>query len=223
MIHILCPAPSESAGVLVKAIKEVGGDARRARRNLPLSPGDKVVCWGRPAGHLEADGVVLYNNVRAINKLAELQEMQSRGIPVPLFTVPGPVQPPDLVENWIPRRLNHQDSEDFRNPPTAPAFWTQRIQFVEEWRFHIFHGRSLRAARKERLGDGTFHYSYRMGPPTLRKVAIQAVRALGLDFGAADVALTTAGTAVVFEVNRRPGLDPNGRTAHRYAAAFMEG
>jgi len=56
-------------------------------------------------------------------------------------------------------------------------------------------------------------------PQTVKNVAVQAVAALGLDFGAADVIFNQQSkTAYVLEVNTAPGLE--GTTVTNYAAAF---
>ncbi len=221
MIHVLCNRPSTGAVVLVGALRAAGQEARRARARLPVREGDKVVCWGQSLARFDpVDGVTYLNSIPLRNKLQELVTLRDAGIAVPQFSATPPTP-----EGWIPRRLHHQDSEDFINPPAEPGFWTRRLAIEEEWRFHIFKGRSLRAARKipePVMGPGfVFHYSYRMGPLSHRRLSIRAVRALGLDFGAVDV-VTVGGEPVILEVNRRPGLDPNGHTAERYAQAILE-
>src|SRR5258706_2912551 len=226
MIHVLCSRPSAGSMVLVGAIQAAGGQARRAKARLPVAPGDRVVCWGQSLARFDpVDGVTYLNAIPLRNKLQELRALREAGIAVPEFIQHAPAAGEGLaVGAWLPRRLHHQDSEDFINPPTEPGFWTRRLAIEEEWRFHIFRGRSIRAAAKIPIPQGhvaTFHYSYRMGPVSHRRLSIRAVRALGLDFGAVDV-VTVEGQPVVLEVNRRPGLDPNGHTAERYAQAILE-
>lgn len=224
MIHVLCRAPSEGAAVLVSALRAAGGTARRARNRLPVAAGDKVICWGQSLSRFELpQGVQIFNRAPLRTKVEELRILDDARIGVPEFRRQAP---PDPV-GWIPRRLHHQDSQDFFSPPQGGevGFWTRRVQIAEEWRFHIFGGRSLRSARKiPLLGEtNVFHYSHVPGPEDLRRISIRAVRELGLEFGAVDIIRTNDLRSLVLEVNRRPGLDPNGRTAERYARAFLEG
>ncbi len=58
-------------------------------------------------------------------------------------------------------------------------------------------------------------------PPIAFDVARQAVNALGLDFGAVDVAVISPSEAVVFEVNSAPGL--TGTTIDNYVSYFKNG
>lgn len=54
----------------------------------------------------------------------------------------------------------------------------------------------------------------------MAKVAIDAVKALGLDFGAVDTCITEAGTTHVFEVNTGPGLEAT--SFDKYVEAFKK-
>jgi len=230
MIHVLCRAPSEGAELLVEALREEGAGARRARNKLPARAGDKIVCWGQSLSSfdLSTRGMTVFNGAPLRNKLEELTILHDAGVPTVQFSRHRPT----TLEEWIPRRLHHQDSQDFIDPPTAPGFWTRRVEIQDEWRYHIFRGRSLRCARKLPLVAGPdhrpganrlfeFHYSYVQGPVELRRIALRAVHELGLEFGAVDIIRTNGQRPLVLEVNRRPGLNPN--TAARYAAAFLEG
>src|SRR5258706_13337663 len=165
MIHVLCNRPSTGAVVLVGALRAASQEARRARARLPVREGDKVVCWGQSLARFDpVDGVTYLNAIPLRNKFQELRTLRDAGILVPQFsaTVPTPDHQDEPLAEWLPRRLHHQDSEDFINPPTEPGFWTRRLAIEEEWRFHIFRGRSIRAAAKVPIPQGhvaTFHYS----------------------------------------------------------------
>lgn len=93
-----------------------------------------------------------------------------------------------------------------------------------EYRVHIFMGKSIRISEKQLVGRIGNHKVYTTIKPTgevkhVRKAAKQAVKALGLDFGAVDV-LEKDGRAYVLEVNAAPGL--GGSMPRLYAKTFKE-
>jgi len=102
----------------------------------------------------------------------------------------------------------------------APLY-TKYFNKKEEYRVHVFNGEMLyaqRKARKREVPDDKVNWKVRnhdngfifqlngfVLPEVCKDVAIKAVKALGLDFGAVDVGYTN-GVAKVFEVNTAPGL-----------------
>ncbi len=56
--------------------------------------------------------------------------------------------------------------------------------------------------------------------PALEKVAIDAVKAIGLDFGAVDCCILNGGNVAIIEVNTGPGL--SGSSFDAYVAAFKD-
>lgn len=133
---------------------------------------------------------------------------------------------------WLARTLNHIGGRDLLNPPTTPAFWVKKEEIVEEFRLHIFKGKSIRAGRKipnqnspthhswVRSLDGGWRISYDAfsSSKPMRKIASDAVKALSLDFGAVDLAQKADGGLMVLEVNRAPGLGDG--TVNAYADAI---
>lgn len=184
--------------------------ARRPRP--PLDPADIVVCWG--AG-ISLPNLTLNRRIPP-SKLEELRRLSAAGLPTPQFVT----KLPDNPAAWFPRRLHHFKRQDFIDPPTEPDYWTKELDIKQEWRFHIFKGRSLRAALRRH--DAAPEFSFRRGPDELRKVALASIKALKLDFGAVDVAWTAEGRPVVFEVNTCPGFSDGGRTVDRYAEAIRK-
>lgn len=118
--------------------------------------------------------------------------------------------------------------------PSAPLY-TRYIPKKEEYRIHVVNGAVIDTQKKilrpgtspngvnfrVRNHDNGFIYVRNTANPaqTVRDVAIQAVRDLGLDFGAVDVIYNEKqDRAFVLEVNTAPGLE--GQTVENYARAF---
>lgn len=120
-----------------------------------------------------------------------------------------------------------------RLPAITPAereYWTLAVPKRSEYRVHAVCGRVDRVATKVPKSDEAraalvwnqdtcdFRYDRPVGeePKTL---AVAAVTAYGLDFGAVDVLEATDGVCYVLEVNLRPGL--NDDMVQYYAEQFI--
>lgn len=204
-------------------------------RRLVLPPNASIVNWG---GRLPLDlenAKVLNGGSLATDKLAELRLLQSHDILIPSFYTKAP----KLLglANYIPRRLNHMGGHDLLSPPEKPGFWTGKLNFRNEYRIHSFSGKSIKAGRKvPRAGFivATTEEEWKANPATLahpwwrsydsgwcisyeafksseamRKLASRAVRALGLTFGAVDIATSSDDDLYVLEVNKAPGIEGN--------------
>jgi hypothetical protein len=163
------------------------------------------------------------------NKIAAL--INALNAPIPVV---APVrQAPD--ESWVGRVNDHIGGTDLLTPPPAPDYFTKKVQIVEEYRLHMFKGRSIRAGVKKlrdgftvgrnasewiRSYDGGWRIVYDgfESKKAMREIAAKAVEALGLDFGAVDVGKLADGTYIVLEVNRAPGLE--GGTVNAYVNAI---
>lgn len=138
---------------------------------------------------------------------------------------------------WLPRIINHVGGLDLLTPPARPEFWVKKENIVREFRIHSFLGKSIRSAIKVerddpewrgqrsawvRSWDGGWRMAYRKDAvrQAHRDIAHNAVRALGLDFGAVDVGERADGSLLVLEVNRAPGLSEG--SAQVYADAIRE-
>jgi hypothetical protein len=130
---------------------------------------------------------------------------------------------------WVGRTNNHTGGADLLTPTTAPDYFVKKETFVNEYRIHSFLGRSIRGGRKGlrdgfsldgangtrrasnwvRSWDGGWKINYdgETVKQKHRDIAHDAVRALGLDFGAVDIGERQDGSLVVLEVNRAPGLE----------------
>jgi glutathione synthase/RimK-type ligase-like ATP-grasp enzyme len=117
----------------------------------------------------------------------------------------------------------------------APLY-TKQVLKDKEYRVHVFQGKVINIAQKM-LRRGAVHnpehnefvrswnngwifaYEGIVCPDNAKTEAVKAVAALGLDFGAVDIALTKRGNAVIFEVNTAPALE-HSKTIAAYVEAF---
>lgn len=241
-VWLWCRRGSTSAVQLVRALREMGINARRWRwpERPPRNPG-LIVCWGDPIPEgwdLSKAALKPLNNVPQYGKLYEATYLLGVGVPGPEVLPNAPDYDGRGVGRvWLPRRNNHQKGHDFISPPRVPDYWTQRLELTDEYRVHVFGGRVARIGKKfpRRSFEGRHHpwvRSFETGwgfrfrgewrrsiPEPVRRWSITAVDALGLDFGAVDVGVGPGGV-VVLEVNRAPGLEP--RTIQAYAGKIAE-
>lgn len=139
---------------------------------------------------------------------------------------------PQNIGEWVARTNNHMGGHDLLNPPTNGDFFVKKENITEEYRLHIFNGKSIRAGvKKRREGanahawvrsyDGGWNICYEgfKSKKGMREIAIKAVEALGLQFGAVDLGKKADGTYIVLEVNRAPGLE--GGTVTSYVNAIQ--
>ena len=117
--------------------------------------------------------------------------------------------------------------------PKAPLY-TNYIKKVNEYRAHVFGGNVFfvqRKARKKDVPDEEVNWQVRNHangfifahegvdiPDDVKELAVGAVAALGLDFGAVDLIQTKMGKWYVLEVNTACGLA--GTTLKKYAEQF---
>jgi len=135
-------------------------------------------------------------------------------------------------ETWVGRVNDHIGGTDLLTPPPAPDYFVKKVNIVEEYRIHMFKGKSIRAGvKKHREGfpnpspwvrsyDGGWRIVYDgfESKKAMRELAAKAVETLGLDFGAVDLGKLADGSYIVLEVNRAPGLE--GGTVNAYVNAI---
>ena len=122
----------------------------------------------------------------------------------------------------------HEDLVD------APLY-TKYIRKKKEFRVHVFNSKILDIQEKRRSSAVDDHHPYIRNhsngyvfcrgdieePYDLRGVAVSAVNALGLDFGAVDVVWSEGlDKCFALEVNTACGLE--GSTVHKYVQAIKE-
>lgn len=152
---------------------------------------------------------------------ARMQELTTQlATPLPPAQAPG---------DWVGRSNNHVGGNDLLHPPTTPDFFVKKENLTEEYRIHMFNGRSIRAGKKQHRGEGiqahpwirSFDAGWKIvydnfqSTREMRELAKRAVETLGLQFGAVDLGRTSDNRLIVLEVNRAPGLE--GGTIETYA------
>lgn len=160
--------------------------------------------------------------------IGQVSQVAGRPAPVPVAAV--------AAGEWVGRSNNHVGGDDIlRGNPLVSAgdYYSKKETLVEEYRLHVFKGKSIRAGVKvKREGfernahawirsyDGGWKIKYDdfKSKRAMREIAVKAVQTLGLDFGAVDLGKRSDGSYVVLEVNRAPGLE--GGTTEAYARAI---
>ncbi len=229
-ILIYRSAPSDGARALAAALRDVGYDARKiSRPRRRLRAGDVLVGWGDcyPLSPDDQRRVkVVVNWLPPTGKLTELQTLAAAGVDTVQVTTARPMD-----AGWLPRAYNHHSGNDLLTPPARPGFWVKQENIVREFRVHVWNGLSARVALKVPTDDAHpwirshtagWRLDYGQGAHNVRQrhrdAAKAACEALGLTFGAVDVA-ETAERVFVLEVNRAPGLE--GQTTVKYAEKII--
>jgi glutathione synthase/RimK-type ligase-like ATP-grasp enzyme len=178
----------------------------------------------------------------ASNKLATFNRFAERGVPCPEFTTDMGVARQWAAERAIFARttLNGHSGrgivrcsgEQFTNAP----LYTKYIPKKHEYRVHVFGRKVIDCQQKKKrqeVPNDQVNYqvrSYQNGwvfcreniqkPTGLDELAVSAVQALGLHFGAVDVIYNEKeNKCYVLEVNTAPGL--SGQTVNNYANAVV--
>lgn len=153
-------------------------------------------------------------------------------------------QPAVPAETWLPRRNNHVGGNDLLAGDAGNAgahldadYFSKKENIVEEYRIHMFKGKSIRAGRKVqqrtrpdgrtaphqwiRSFDAGWNIVYDgfQSTAAMRDIAKRAVAALELDFAAVDLGKKADGSFIVLEVNRAPGIE--GGSLRNYATKII--
>jgi len=200
---------------------------------------DITICWG--ARQHTATGIGM-NCVARKDAREQLQAIANAGLNVPVWTdqletAKQAVRLGGKIwgRNWIHTRgtdiigagyktirtKQRKLVEHFNPTWLKREWWVQVIPFeqiVEEWRIHIFQGRSLGRGLKTQTGqanriqpvrnrDNGWTMVHNIEPtPELKTAAAQAVKACGYNFGAVDLFKLNDGKIVILEVNTAPAL-----------------
>lgn len=208
------------------------------RADMPDERFDYVIRYGCRARIRYIPTVRTLNKMSAIgantNKYNSLQLMQAAGIPVPSFNT----TPEGLDYPMLGRVSNHMRGRGitlFLQPNDVQFMEHQSTHYMEyvpkekEWRVHVVNGRILCILEKVPQSEeynqltcshtGWLYRSLMESDPRLA-IAISAIEAIGLDFGAVDIILSTDGQVYVLEVNTAPGFFEETMTLRLYAEAF---
>jgi hypothetical protein len=178
---------------------------------------------------------------RGLETLTEAQATQLQRQINAYLTAPLP--PAQPAETWLARKNNHIGGNDLLADNLAEVdFYSKKENIVEEYRLHIFRGKSIRAGKKVARAtrpDGrtpahqwirsfdagwVIQYDAFTSTKEMRALAIKAVKALGLDFAAVDLGKRADGSLIVLEVNRAPGVEGNSISAYsKHIIAWANG
>lgn len=133
------------------------------------------------------------------------------------------------IEVIHPNTAGRQRIEEVDVPVYVKGF-----QATREFRIHVAFGQVIEVNEKKRRNgtnpdplvrsssDWVFCvYNLAPYPALLGETAIEAVNALGLDFGGVDIALDSSGNVCVYEVNTAPWINRESSTL-AYVNAFKE-
>jgi hypothetical protein len=241
-IHIWCTRPSDSAikirdalradGIKAYKSKAAPSYATTSRFLHRVNPGDLWINWGPPPS-FAIDSIVEYRNRSSpdffpvvclntthYNKRDQLLVLAQAGVLCPeVYDNPG--------DGRLGRSLKHQGGKDLV-AGTGRDYWTQKIELHHEVRVHVFGDKSIHTGVKVRQPgfpnphpwirshEQGWAIDYSLAKSVKRDrrdMAKKAITALGLDFGAVDIGISSTGIPVVLEVNTAPGLDSGTSTA----------
>lgn len=178
----------------------------------------------------------------AISKIETFKELAAIGVTIPEFALSSG----DVAEEWgqvVCRSLTRASAgkgidivtyKDMFNLGRTYPLYVQYIKKTKEFRVHVFNGGIIDVQEKRAIKnfEGTIDYKVRSHergwafcrdgidvPPPVFEVAVDAVDALNLDFGAVDIIWNRHHKkAYVLEINTAPGLE--GTTVASYGEAI---
>lgn len=216
----------------------------RGSRYVPRN-GDTIINWGSA----DTNNPLLRNALnkpamvnRATNKLTAFQRMQAAGVRIPDFWTRREDIPNETFENRgkvVCRTTLSGHSgvgiviASNRNQLVNAPLYTKYVKKQDEYRIHVCRTSIISVQRKalrngwpnpnhqiRNLAGGYVYVRDGVNPPEdVRRQALAAIAALGLDFGAVDVIWNNREQrAYVLEVNTAPGLE--GTTVEHYVQAL---
>lgn len=204
--------------------------------HAPQDRQDVVIRWGSrdPLQYRPSLFTLNPSNAigRATDKLASLERMRERGVIVPPFST----NPRELRFPVLGRNINHTRGTDIvfalqlRDVQGGSDFYTQYVPTAREYRARVVGEECVRVSEKVLTDPDAYcpwirnyENGYTFRSPSVRlnayqeALAVSAVKAHGLDFGAVDLVVGDDGHTYVLEVNTAPALAP------RSAAAMLGG
>lgn len=192
---------------------------------------DILIRWGSQASVRYRPEVTINPAVaigRATQKYESLVRMKERGVVVPPFAY----DPRELQAPYLGRLFDHTRGQDIilcmqlsDTMRERRDFYTQYIPVAREYRARVVGNECVRVSEKVHTGDTYVPWirNYETGhtfvsPRTRlnafqKALAVAAVKAHGLDFGAVDLVVGDDGHTYVLEVNTAPALAPMSASA----------
>jgi len=217
-------------------------------RTYRVRPTDKIIYYGGTHCYPTTVPHVAINSVRwqAANKLTTLQVLKEAGLSTVEWTTnreeasqwQGTVVARHTLTGHSGQGIETYNAEEnpFQHFPDAPLY-TKYLKKTYECRVHVFQGRVIDAQikrkkvtdRQEEVFDTTIRNIHTgwvycredfILPEPTKELSIQAVAAVGLDFGAVDLIYNKHyNKFFILEINTAPGLD--GTTLSNYIQAFL--
>lgn len=212
---------------------------------------DKIVInWGNWQEFAVPRTSLLLNKPQAVdyarNKIKTFELLDAQGIPIPYWTT----EIPNQLERgnnaiWLQRAtVTGSGGEGItvireENTFGRAPLYVKYIRKSAEYRVHVVNGVAIQTAQKrreldnEQTPDQALIRNHENGwifavndvTPLTREtlaLAVRAVTALGLDFGAVDLIIEkNTNRAVILEINSAPGLG-SPTTIEAYRKAFVE-
>lgn len=204
---------------------------------------DYLIRWGSRASVEYRPSETVINSQRALrentDKLQSLRTLRDSGIPTPEWTTDRDEISETFGYPALGRSESHTRGEDidlilqWRDAylTSGNDYFVEYIPTDLEYRMHVIDGEVVQVHEKRLRSEADNHPFIRnhetgwifMEPrddPPSDQLAIDAVGALGLDFGAVDVIRGEDGEEYVLEVNSAPSLDE--ANLQRYGDALAE-
>ncbi len=241
------PGKTGTTGRLIRDALSI----RSQRTYNNFEPARKVIRWGNSYTQIDNGIDVLNNDkslVMSTNKHSALEIMRNANVSVP-FTTTNKEVAGFLIESqgykFIGRTDNHQGGSGFVMLETKEdvmrdyqsSHWLKYQEIETEYRIHVFRDEILGVSKKISEGvedriSNKFARNHENGwrlslcrtewiDDGAKNIAKQAVKSLGLDFGAVDIILSE-GKYFVLEVNSAASLEPESTIFGKYIEKFKE-
>lgn len=184
---------------------------------VPSVPGEVFVNWGTSPYNFWLENRIQYDQycpqsfvlnrpycvANCADKVTMIEKLRSKGIYTPRILGVG--------FNAVIKRRHHRGGYGMKILE-RDCYIEEFVSTDKEYRVDVIDTRVLVREKREGQGlirnrrNGWKFFIARQYPPELPDLAIRAVKALSLDFGACDIGLTWHDQLVVFEVNSAPRI-----------------
>lgn len=233
---------SLSAKKLAMAISDlVGYKVKRVRGHYIPRRNERVIHWGQSMSPYADSKDSNVNISTALNKLDTFKMFSSNGVSCPEWTTSR-----QQAQEWansgqtvVVRKLLSSKGGagivlvESGAVPNAPLY-TKYKKKAKEFRVHVVMGKVVEIVEKRKKSGSVCDSRIRnhsngwvfckenvVAPDDLKEVAVKAVEACGLQFGAVDIIWNQKeNKSYALEVNTAPGFE--GSTVMKYAKAFVE-